>query len=232
MKRVISTLVFAAALLGLGAMAFAAMPGLGGDTAVADNVDVVADAGASTAATNNATSAYNAIGVPLDNGIYDAAQLLTDIGNNSGITPTAITKYEPGVGFVSYDPNDFFGVSYPITVGMGVFILVEGVSTDTYAFVGEVPPAGSISFDLAYNAPDVCTYNLITLPLDQGDITNTTEWTTALGGSSVVGNITQYVPGSGFISYDPNDFFATPFDVSIGYPYFVCVKSAITWPSS
>jgi hypothetical protein len=223
MRNVFSAVLFAVIFIGLGALVFASAP-------TGDNVAVLPDApeaqvvaGAPQAAVA-AVGNYNAISMVLDNGITNSTALMADVTSTTGVTATDVVRYDPTLGFVPASSSGQF----PVTVGQPLFVRAQGLIADTYTIVGDVPPAGSINYSLSYNS-GACTYNFISLPLDQGAITNAYELGTDIGD---VVRVVRYDVTLGFLPYEMSAGPGDPgFGVSIGYPYFVCVSAAKSWPN-
>ena len=249
MKRLLSTLVFAAALFGLGALALAAMPGLAGSADVADapaeetiiEAEAAVEAGAAveaSVAAINATTKYNALTVVLSGSVNSAATLVESITSTTNITIVSVLKWNPNTGFAFYNtenPSTGGSTDFSLAVGDPVFIEAQGTNTDTYTIVGEVPAQNSVSFSLEGSSPD-CKWNHISIPLDQGSvITNAASLTSNINnGGDVLEQILEWDPDTGFAFYNPDNPSSggsTNFAVSIGYPYFVCMTGSQTWPT-
>lgn len=227
MRQVLSTVIAIALLVGLGALAVLALPG----AQVGLNPAPVAVA-AAVAVGPNAPEApmgngkYNAIALPLDNGITRASELLKDINATTGSTATQALKWDPNVGYTIYDPNDPFSFDFALAVGDPVFVLLEGTGNPVYSMVGDVPAQDSVHFSLVGGSP-TCKYNFISIPLDKGTLTLASELVTDIGD---VSQVLVWDPTSGFTIYDSTDPFSQDFSVRIGYPYFVCMTASKTWP--
>jgi hypothetical protein len=96
--------------------------------------------------------------------------------------------------------------------------------------VGDVPPIGTISYDLARPDPgESCLYNFISVPLHRDDLTDADALAADIGGvyslsycDAETQDLTWRLPGvSG-----PN------FPVRAGYPYIVCLDETApaSWP--
>ncbi len=224
MKRALSTMVAVALLLGLGALAVLALPG----AQVAVNpASVVMAAPLAAPEAPTTGGKYNAIALPLDNGITLASALVSDINATSGATAVQALKWNANFGYTLYDPTDPFSVDFTLAVGDAVFVVVEGTGSPVYSMVGDVPAQGSVHFALVGASP-TCKYNWISIPLDQGAITHASGLATAIGD---VSQILVWDPTNGYTMYDPADPFSVDFSVRIGYPYFVCLTASKTWPA-
>jgi hypothetical protein len=231
MKRILSTILAVALLLGLGALAVLARGG-GDILTPADNVVAAALQPQTAAAPVVGGPKYNAIALALDNGKHLASTLAADINAPSGALALQVLKWDPNNGYTIYDPLDDPPEDFAILVGDPVFVLMQGTSAKTYSIVGDVPAEGSVSFALVGNSTS-CKYNFISLPLDQGSIKTAGQLASAINGVSPIGGVSQVLawdPTAGYTIYDPN----TPeedFSVQIGYPYFVCMTISKTWPA-
>jgi hypothetical protein len=224
MRRVLTTVLAVALLLGLGALAVLALPN--GSAPLAGAPAVSAAAPEFEPDAPNAGGKYNQIGLPLDNRITLASALVNDINATTGGTATQAFKWDPNNGYSLYDPNDPFSVDFSLKVGDPVLILMEGTAGNlVYSMVGDVPAQGSVKFNLVGATP--CKLNHITLPLDKGSITLASQLTTAIGD---VSQVLVWDPNNGYTIYDPQDPFSQDFSVRIGYPYFVCTTASKTWP--
>jgi hypothetical protein len=224
MKKVVSFVAFTALFAVIGIFAFISAP-----------LSSSSDAGAPVAIEANAPAAsllavgkYNAIAMPLSNsGIGLASEMLAEVNSTTGVTATTVTRHDTTLGFVAYDPSDPFSSDFAITTGMPMFVQAQGAVADTLTFVGDVPAQASVNFSLAYNS-GACTDNFISLPLDQGAITLASELLASVPNSMVA---RQFDADLGFLTYDPGDPFSSDFATNIGYPYFVCVTAASSWPN-
>jgi hypothetical protein len=246
MKRLISTALAVALLVSLGALAVLAR---GGDEILspADNV-VVAAAQPQTAAAPDAPSTggkWNMLGVPLVvSSITNAASLEAYIESNTTTTVGRLLKWDASLGasggYRNWDPADEeASYNFPVGVGDAFWLLSVGSGTPVLSYVGNVPDQHSVTFGLVGSQPS-CHYNMITVPLDKGTITNAAALASDIGlvsgvGVSAVGRLLSWNPTlngvGGYYSYDPADEEASyNFDVGIGYPYWVCMKTNVTWP--
>jgi hypothetical protein len=223
MSRFLSPVLAVALLLGLGTLAVLALP----------SQNAIAPVSAAAPGLNpNAPAVagnYNAIGLPLDNGIASASALLTNINSTTGGTAVQILKWDPGSGYAVYDPADLVPVDFALKAGDPVMVLMQGTGLLVYSMVGSVPPPspapGSVRWNLVGGSP--CRYNFITLPLDQGAITMASQLATAIGN---VSQVLSWDPTTAYTVYDPADLAPADFPVKIGYPYFVCTSASKTWP--
>lgn len=222
MKRVFSTLLFTGIMVALGVAAFFAFPGGAEQLA---QPDPIADAGAQPQAPA-ATAKFNTLTVVLDSGLGFAADLRADIEATTNITVVQVLKFDPGVGYTTYDPGNPFSTNFALDVGLPIFLLAEGTAQDTYTFVGDVPAQGSVTFNLQGSSPN-CTYNFISVPLDKGSLGFAADLAADIGD---VSQVLSFDPDSGFTTYDSANPFSTNFPIDIGYPYFVCVTATKTWP--
>ncbi|MDJ0751943.1 MAG: hypothetical protein QNJ45_00380 [Ardenticatenaceae bacterium] len=241
MKRILSTILFAGLLGTLGIGAWVAMP---------RGVDPVQQAGTTLELTNQAINAtkYNAVSLPLDASTvitpFNAQGFLDYIGPSA----SQVANLNPNSQALDFwDGNLGFGVvngivitePFPLKVGSPYLIQVDENAPSTLTVVGDVPPAGSIQFDLV--GVDPCNYNEISIPLDQSTISNGAELAASIGNVNFVAKLNVESQSldfwdvtlgfgviDGLIVNDPNQF-----PVTAGYPYFVCVTGSgdgTQWP--
>lgn len=221
MKRVLTTVLAVALLLGLGALAVLAMPSANAPLAAAPVVSAAAPEAV------DAGGKYNTIALPLDNGITLASALVTDINATTAGTATQVWKWDPTLGYSIYDPADLLPDDFTLKVGDAVWVVMEGSGELVYSMVGDVPAEDSVHFDLVGTTPPSCRFNFVSVPLDQGSITSASQLATAIGD---VSQIWSWDPITGYSIYDPADLLPDDFTVRIGYPYFVCMTATKTWP--
>jgi len=224
MKRLLFSGLFVALLLALlvGAVFALRGPASVKTAAPAEAIANLAPAG---------TDKYNFIALPLDS------------SDSFNYTASGLAGYVPGTKkvvkwdaanqqYVSYTP----GISPPsadfsLEIGGAYFLLLDSSADDVVSFVGDVPAQGSVVFTLTAGTSSSCSYNAISIPLDQGQIATAQDLADAITGTKKVtkwdANNQQYV------SYTPG--ISPPsanFDVSIGYPYFVCLDDTAPsqWP--
>ncbi len=254
MGRVLSTIIAVALLLGLGALAVLALPGAGAPM-TAGSV-VAAPLAAEPDAPAAGVSKYNVIGMPLD----AAAQFTSlggfnsdGLGNLLGTSVTQVLAWNTTrQEFDSWDPIADRGTvdgvrvytPFDLAVGGSYWLLVDSLSPDVVSFVGDVPLAGSVKYGLSAG-PTGCTYNAITIPLDQSTLTDADllgEDISAGISPIAVSQVLQWnASRQEFDSWDPGANRGTvdgvrvytPFATKIGYPYWVCILStlnAVNWP--
>jgi hypothetical protein len=229
-KRLLSALFFSGVLLVLGAAAFMAMPR--GDDVLAE-VDPLLQAGAAAQLDNQAVTAakYNAIAMSLDaTDTISNAQALA----NSIVGSQTILRWNPTTqGFEFWIPSPGIGTNFSTTIGTPYFVQVDNSNPGTFTLVGDVPPqsgqSGAVQFDLLGGSP--CKYNFITLPLDYGDtVTNAAQLAAEIGGVETL--LRWNASTQGFEFYVVGPAIGTNFSVSAGYPYWVCMTSSQTWPTT
>ncbi len=199
----------------------------------------------------SAVGIYNALALPLDTEgefgalgyDYDARGLMNYIGSSV----EQVLRLNPGrrdfdtwysldFGFVD---GIFTSDPYPLDIGGSYWVLVDNTAPSVVSLYGDVPAAGSVSFSFVGTTP--CSYNSISIPLDQSGITNAAELAADMGDidqvlrlNPVRQNFDTWYVGTGFgfingvFTFDPADF-----PVEIGYPYWVCVMIAgdgKVWP--
>ncbi len=245
MKRVLTTSIAIALLLGLGVLAVLARP-------ANSNVVLAPDPGRAAAALNLPAAPYipasTTVGSPKWNAIAMALDSTATISNAQTlanvITGTQqLLRWDatPGVQtFEYYIPDPIipggFGTNFSMTVGAPYMVQVDSTAPMTFTLVGNVPPQtgnpGAVQFSLAGATP--CLWNFISLPLDRTGITN------AQGLADAITNVRQVLrwdatPGvQTFEYYIPDPVipggFGTNFTTRIGYPYFVCLTVGRNWP--
>ena len=240
MKRLVSTALAVALLLGLGVLAVLARGG-GDILSPADNAVAAAAQPQTAAAAPDAPAVvgkYNMLGVPLIvSSITNETSLAAYIQNNTSTTVARILKWDPSLngvgGYLSYIPGDEESSRFPIWAGDAFWLLSVGSGTPVLSYVGDVPAEHSVTFDLVGSTPN-CRYNMITVPLDKGTITNETQLADDIGASDVA-RILYWDPvlngTGGYLSYVPGDGESSRFAVKIGYPYWVCMKTSKPWPT-
>lgn len=226
MKNQLSSLAIIVVLAALGLSTVVALPRGMDATASAPAAPVEAPARAPLA------NKYNVIAMPLD-----ATQQFADAGvsfNAEGLATIVgtgvqqVLQWNPSTGtYLSYIPG-LGGDNFNLTVGGVYWLELDSSAGNIVSFVGDVPAQGSVSFSLVRPASG-CTFNDISLPLDQGAITTPQELADSIGNVEQVlqwnastGTFLQYIPGLG----------GDNFDVKIGYPYHVCLQpgGSTTWP--
>lgn len=232
MRRVLTTVLAVALLLGLGALAVLALPNgsapLAGAPAVSAAAPEFQDAPL-------ATNKVNVIAMPLN-----ATNQFTSAGksfNADGLASIA----GPGVvqvlswnaataSYLSWDPAAQDGNNFSLTVG-GVYRLVLDSTANTIvSFVGDVPAQGTVSFALTRPSGTGCAINDISLPLDKANITTADQLATA------VGNVAQVLEWNAttqtYLSWDVAAQDGNNFATKIGYPYRLCLSTggSANWP--
>lgn len=229
-KRLGSTIMFAGILLLLGAAAFVAWPADGGRLLASDPL---ADAGAASqlVEAQAAATKYNAIAMSLDaTSTITNAQALADAIAGS----TSILRWNPATqSFEFWIPSAQLGNNFSTTVGTPYFVEVDNTNPGTFTLVGDVPPQsgqpGAVQFSLVGGAS--CQYNFITLPLDFGaTVTKASELATAVG--DVESLLRWNSTTQSFEFYIVGPQIGTDFPVSAGYPYWLCMNQAKTWPTT
>ena len=134
---------------------------------------------------------YNALALPLDTEDeftalghdYDARGLMNYIGSSvqqvlrlNPMRQDFDTWYSAGYGFVG---GIFTPDPYPLDTGGSYWVLVDDTAPSILSLFGDVPAPGSLSFSFVGTTP--CSYNSISLPLDQSSITNAAELAAEMG---------------------------------------------------
>ena len=169
--------------------------------------------------------AYNAVALPLvDNSLTRADYLGLAAGASS------VSRWRADLQSLQTRNVGVTGVNFTLSTGSGYFLYTPGSGPTRLTIVGGVPDPGSITFTIQRG--DVCQLNLISLPLDQVNLTTADQLaysitdvpTVSRWNSIVNGFATRTVGIAG-----PN------FQTRIGYPYWPCAKTSLsgpTWPSS
>jgi hypothetical protein len=234
MRRVLSTVVAVALLLGLGAVAVLALP----------NGNAMAPVSAAAPEFNPdspaASQNYNTIGMPLNAAgqfvaagyQFNADGLAKLIGGGTTAGVVQVLKWDPaGQRFLTRLPG-VYGPNFNLAVGEAYWVLLDNtVTATTVSFVGDVPDANTIKNVLVGAAS--CQYTNITIPLEQASITNADQLAASINakaGATVVTQVLNWdAVGQRFQTRLPG-VYGPNFTVSIGYPYFVCATQAVTWP--
>jgi hypothetical protein len=240
MKRLLSTALAVALLLGFGALAVLARGG-GDILTPADNA-VAAVSQPQTAAAPDApmaTSGINWIAIPLSNASFvNAADLATDIETVTGKTVIAIQQWNTaGQNYTTYlrEDND---VNFALNVGAAYRLALGGGGSGvTWSLVGDVPAPSQFTYTLLETAGS--DFNWIMLPLDKNAVTTAAQLADDIeadsSGTVTVVAVQQWnVAGQNYTTYlhEDND---VNFDVKIGYPYRITVdvatpNTSVTWP--
>lgn len=233
MRRVLTTALAVALLLGLGALAVLALPNANASLAGAPPVSAAAPEFNPDAPT--ATLNYNAIGLPLN-----AANQFTSAGysyNADGLAKligagvTQVLSWNPNTQtYLTWDATIQDGTNFNLTTSNAYWVQLNNTAASVVSFVGDVPAQGSVHFTLVRPASGNCLLNDMTLPLDRADIVD------ANGLATAVGNVSQVLQWNAttqtFVTWDVGIQDGTNFATKIGYPYRLCLNSggATTWP--
>lgn len=240
MKRLVTTIFTVTLLLGLGVLATLARPGAQPVLAPAD-VAVPSGAlpGMSEPDTTVAMDKYTSISLPLAaqgqfaalNYSYDAKGLARLIGKTA---VSQVMRWNAATqDFDIYNPGTDDGVNFPLALNDVYVIAANSQLTQTVvSFVGDVPDAGSVHYNLTGDAQ--CKWVAITLPLDQAAITDASQLANAIGRTSVQQLMVWNADRQDFDKYSPNigAGVGVNFATRIGYPYWLCMKQNETWPST
>jgi hypothetical protein len=258
MKRFVSTALVVVLLLGLGTLAVLARGG--GDILTPAGNVVAAAAQSQTAAAPDAplSSKYNMIALPLNvqttwansNPVIPfTSQGLAQYVGLSSVEQVlhwdpALQAYDQwfpagGYGFVG---GSVVTSPWSLVTGNVYRLLLNNTNSSltVVSFVGDVPPANSIKFTLKGAA--ACQYNEISVPLEQAALTDATALANSMGGNTNVSQVLrwdaslqaydQWFPAGGY-GFVGGSVVTTPWSVSIGYPYVVCLLAGaqnVTWP--
>ncbi len=231
MRRVLTTVLAVALLLGLGALAVLALPNA---TAPLAGAPVSAAAPEYQPDAPDAAQNYNMIAMPLiSNNQFTTAGLTYDLKGLGGFVPgaTQTLSWNPNSQtYLSWDVGLQDGDNPALTTGGAYWLLLNNTASNVVSFVGDVPAQGSIHFTLVRPTSGGCYINDISVPLDQSSLTTPQQLATA------VGNVSQVLQWNAatqtFLSWDVDLQDGDTFPVKIGYPYRLCLKSGgtTTWP--
>jgi hypothetical protein len=227
MKRLISTAAFVVVFVVLGLLAAAAAPTRGTAPAAPAAAPIAPRAPAGTK-WNTVTMALDATGE-----LARSSDLLAAVPGARQVmrwTPAAqlFEVYEPG------NPASDF----TLQVGDPLFLLLDETAGSTFTLVGDVPPPGLVSFEMAGGSP--CQWNHISLPLEMSAVTNAQQLAQAIRGTeegaveqllrwdASIQNFVYWIPAP--VGGPPG--LGTNFETDIGYDYFVCLRADITWPQT
>ena len=225
MKRLFLTIGFIGLVLVLAVAAVFALRGpVPAQTASAVPA---ADSAPAPAPAPAGTDKYNFIALPLDSSdsfVYTASGLAQYVTGTKKVVRwdaasqqyVAYTVGAPGGGFT-------------LEVGGAYFLLLDNTANNVLSFVGNVPTQGSVSFSLTKGTSSSCKYNAISIPLDQTGIDDASDLANAIGGITKV--VKWNATDQQYVAYTVGAP-GTPFSVSIGYPYFVCLDDTApsNWP--
>jgi hypothetical protein len=236
MRRVLTTFLAVALLLGLGALAVLALPNASVPLAGAPAVSASAPEFQPEAPA--ATQNFNNIAMPLNSenqfttaGLtFDADGLAAFVGAgvkqvlhwDSVTQQYQVRTIDPEFGNT--------GTNFALVVGGSYWVLLDSTATNIVSFVGDVPAQGSVKFDMATGTP--CKYNQFSIPLDQASITDADALGASLGASQVL-NWNASTQQYEIRTIDPEfGNTGTLFQVKIGYPYSACLPatSPAIWP--
>jgi hypothetical protein len=261
MKRLLSTALAVALLLGLGALAVLARPkgagtplaasaarsasALAAPNVQSDTSDPVTQTELSGTAPEApaVSNSWNNIALPLDAqkqfadlGLsYDASGLASFIGRSSvaevrvwDAVSQSYLKCQVTTTGCYGTPNPF-----PLATSRNYMVLFKGASSAVVSFVGDVPASGSVFFALEGITPG-CSWNAISLPLDQSSVTDASKFADALGRADVKEIRSWDAASQSYLKCQVTTTgcygTSTPFPTQIGYPYWVCMKTPKNWP--
>jgi hypothetical protein len=243
MKRLLSTALAVALLLGLGALAVLARGG-GEILTPPDNSVAAAAQPQTVAATMTGNPKWNAIAMALDatTAIPDAEALSQQITGVQEVLRWDVTQqlFESWIPDAVFPPPGGFGVNFSTKLGEPYLLSLEA-APNVFSIVGNVPPKtgqlGALRFTLAGN-PGLCKWNYISVPLDRDAITDAEQLSLAIGDSNDVEELLMwdaaqqlFVSWIPDVQFPPPGGFGTNFPVKTGYPYFVCMNTdGVLWP--
>lgn len=233
MRQIVSTVVAIALLVGLGALAVLALPGA--QTAL-NPAPVAMAAPLAAPLAPTAAQNFNMIAMPLDatNQFTNAGYTFDARGlaNLAGSGVIQVAHWDATSQIYETWNTDFggYGTNFPLAVGEAYWLVLDTTASSIISFVGDVPAAGSVTFNFVNAA--ACQFNEFSLPLDQSTITSASQLATAIGASVV--QVAQWDATSQIFLTWNTDFggYGTDFPTKIGYPYLVCLTTGApsTWP--
>ena len=258
MKRILSTAAFIILIVAIAAVAVYALNGQPAAETAAAPAAVPGSASVETnALAPAATQNYNVIAFPLDpqtdwaNSGYnfDSQGLAEYVGATSvaqvlrlDASRQAWDSWFPA----THDGNvggSYTTTPYALDVGGSYWLLVDSTSPTIFSIVGDVPDQGTVTYTLV-GADPTCKNNQIMLPLDQSSTTDADLLANSISANAAT-DVEQVLSWDaqrqGFDSWFPatqdgnvgGSYTTTPFNTKIGYPYWVCLRSAVNgnvWP--
>jgi len=230
MKRILYTTVFVGLALALAMAAVFALKGPA-PTQTASAAPA-ADSAPASALAPTATNYYNIISMPLD-----SQQQFTDAGYN--FDSQGLANMIPGTvqilewlndqqKYLTFTPG--LDTPFALEVGGIYRVLLDSSAGNVVSFVGDVPPKSTEPGHKIYNlyGGSPCQYNVISIPLDRSDITDSQLLANEITGTQ---QVLQWLPDQQkYLTFTPG--LDTPFAVKIGYPYRVCLDGTAPsqWP--
>lgn len=261
MKRILSTVAFVMFIVVIAAVAVYALNGSAVAGVTTPEI-VPGSAGVASAAVLapgevTATNSYNVIALPLDvesNWLNDGYTFDADgLANYIGATSVEqVLRLDAArQDWDSWFPatqDGFVGGGYTTTpfalqTGGSYWLLVDSTSPTVFSIVGDVPAQGTIDYTLVGTDPS-CSNNQIMLPLDQSTIADADQLANSISANAAT-DVAQVLSWDAtrqdFDSWFPSSqdgfvgggYTTTPFNVQIGYPYWVCLHSGVdgnVWP--
>jgi hypothetical protein len=257
MKRIFSTVIAIALLLGLGALAVLARGG--GDalspaqstSALAAPVtqgeiadSVTAPAAPELSSPQASTTGFNWVTLPLSiPALVMASDLRSDIQNTTGKTVNAVQKWNAvAQSYQTYAPKPppLPSGDFALQVGGAYRVSVSGGGTEAvWSIVGGVPDATEFVYTL--HETGTSDFNWIMLPLDKAGITMASGLKADIEAHSSAAVTVLAVSGWNAIAQSYQTYAPKPpplpsgdFAVKIGYPYRVTVdvtsQTSVVWP--
>jgi hypothetical protein len=184
-----------------------------------------------------ASNGLSDLAIPLDvsgSGITNAESLATYIETQGGAPAGSIVqlmKWNPGLQTLLAWSHQFgFGDNFAVGLGDYIFLTASGGPTSVTLY-GRRPAPGELQFALTPGQPSPdCVINTISLPLDQGQITNADDLSDDIGG--VVQALDWDAPLQNFLAWSNENGFGDNFPTTMGYPYIVCLdnNAPTQWP--
>jgi hypothetical protein len=237
MRRVLSTVLAVALLLGLGALAVLALP-----NASASLAEVPAVSAAAPEFNPDAVNgpAFNLIAMPLNAATQFTSKGYTFTGKGLMLLGGAdvlqvnhwqqdVERYESITWDV--DLGVPVGTDFDLQVGQAYWVVLGPGASNLISFVGDVPAEGTPQFPLTRGDP--CKFNELSIPLNQSAVNTAAKLMTATGAQQV----SRWVASSQLfesLTFDVDLGYPTGIDfpVQIGYPYVLCLLpgTPTQWP--
>ncbi len=166
---------------------------------------------------SSASSNYNDIAMVLSMpSITRASSLATYIGGSVRY----VSQYKPGTQALQTYIKGISYTDFSLTTGQFVFVVTDNSAPASVSMVGNVPPAGTISFSLVSGSSP--KYNFLSLPLDRADLTKASQIVSSMG-SGVRYLMAYRIETQSFKTYIPG--VSTDFSIAIGEPFAVVLTT-------
>jgi N-acetylneuraminic acid mutarotase len=168
-------------------------------------------------------------------GIADAESLANYIEGQGEARPGSVAqllKWDNALQtFLAWSHEFGFGDNFALATGDAVMLVLASDAPASVTFTGRMPAPGEVQFSLTAGQPSPnCALNFISLPFDQGQLTNADQLSDDIGG------VLQALDWDGaiqnFLAWSNEFGFGDNFATAPGYPYVVCVDDSVPalWP--